>query len=85
MRLESQQVALLERLIGAASLRQKVLAGNVSNQNTPGYARREVEFERLGDVLLMRQESDAGVERHPLQGDVVSGHDGLEPTLDRRG
>lgn len=36
---------LLLRLMSAASLRAKVIAGNVANQNTPGYKRRDVSFE----------------------------------------
>ena len=36
---------LLLRLMSASALRAKVIAGNVSNQNTPGYKRQQVEFE----------------------------------------
>ena len=38
---------LLGRLLSSAVLRQKVIADNVANQNTPGYRRRYVEFESL--------------------------------------
>jgi flagellar basal-body rod protein FlgB len=37
--------SLLLDLLGAATLRARVLASNISNQNTPGYKRREVNFE----------------------------------------
>lgn len=37
--------SLLLDLMSAATLRARVLAGNISNQNTPGYKRREVSFE----------------------------------------
>ena len=37
--------SLLLDLMSAATLRARVLAGNISNQNTPGYKRREVIFE----------------------------------------
>lgn len=36
---------LLLRLMGASILRSKVIAGNAVNQNTPGYERRDVDFE----------------------------------------
>lgn len=36
---------LLLRLMSVSSLRARVIAGNVSNQNTPGYRRQEVDFE----------------------------------------
>ena len=41
--------SLLLDLMSAATLRARVLAGNLANQNTPGYRRREVLFE---DKLL---------------------------------
>ena len=37
--------SLLLDLMSAATLRARVLAGNITNQNTPGYKRREVSFE----------------------------------------
>ena len=36
---------LLERAMHGASMRQSVLAENLANANTPGYARRDVDFE----------------------------------------
>lgn len=36
---------LLQRAMSGASLRQSVLADNMANANTPGYARRDVDFE----------------------------------------
>ena len=36
---------LLLRLMSASTLRAKVIAGNVANQNTPGYTRKTVAFE----------------------------------------
>lgn len=38
---------LITRLMSATTLRAKVLAGNISNQNTPGYQRHDVDFENL--------------------------------------
>jgi flagellar basal-body rod protein FlgB len=38
---------LLESLLDAAALRARVIAGNVANQNTPGYRRQVVRFEEL--------------------------------------
>jgi len=45
---------LLMRLMSATSLRAKVLAGNVANQNVPGYKRQVVEFENLISQELQR-------------------------------
>jgi flagellar basal-body rod protein FlgB len=38
---------LLINLMTASSLRYKVLTGNLTNQNTPGYVRQTVDFEDL--------------------------------------
>ena len=38
---------LLGSLMDAAALRARVLAGNVANQNTPGFRRQVVQFEEL--------------------------------------
>jgi flagellar basal-body rod protein FlgB len=37
---------LLARIMSAASLRARVLASNIANQNTPGYKRQDVHFEQ---------------------------------------
>ncbi|MCP3914804.1 MAG: flagellar biosynthesis protein FlgB [bacterium] len=58
---------LLLRLMSATSLRAKVIAGNVSNQNTPGFQRRKVEFEEALVRELERGKPD--VER--IQPEVV--------------
>jgi flagellar basal-body rod protein FlgB len=47
---------LLSRLLSATALRERVLAENVSNQNVPGFLRRDVRFE---DVLRKRVLSNA--------------------------
>lgn len=39
------KLELLARLMNASSLRGRIIAGNISNQNTPGFKRREVAFE----------------------------------------
>ena len=45
MDVDPKQADLLLRLMSASALRQRVLAGNIANQNVPGYQRREVLFE----------------------------------------
>ncbi len=42
---------MIGRLLSAVTLRERVLAENVANQNVPGYQRREVRFE---DALRQR-------------------------------
>lgn len=54
--------ALLQRLMGAAQLRARVLSGNIANQNTPGYLRREVRFEEILSEALERGALDEDME-----------------------
>lgn len=55
----SNRDQILSRLLSAASLRSRVLADNVSNQNVPGYQRRTVSFE---DALRARFTAGRGAE-----------------------
>jgi len=45
--IDDPSTRLLGALMDAAALRARVLAGNVANQNTPGYTRQVVRFEEL--------------------------------------
>lgn len=45
MNIQGTNKNLLLDLMSAATLRARVLASNIANQNTPGYKRREVSFE----------------------------------------
>lgn len=53
---------LLSRLMSAASVRDRVLAENIANQNVPGYQRRVVSFEET-----LRQRMVAGRAHDDLQ------------------
>jgi flagellar basal-body rod protein FlgB len=48
---------LLLKLMSASSLRARVVADNISNQNVPGYRRQVVRFEELLAPALARGES----------------------------
>lgn len=45
MKIGGNSIQLLSRLMDASSLRGRVIAGNIANQNTPGFKRRLVQFE----------------------------------------
>lgn len=45
MKVLGEETDLLLRLLRTTSLRAQVIAGNVANQNTPGYVRKTVRFE----------------------------------------
>lgn len=46
-------INVMDRALDASSLRETVISNNLANVNTPGYKRREVDFEGL-----LRQELD---------------------------
>ena len=58
MDIGGKQNQLLMRLLGAATRRADVIAGNLANQNTPGYIRKTVQFEDLVRASLERGGTD---------------------------
>ena len=64
-------INVLDKALDASNLRETVITNNLANVNTPGYKRREVDFESL-----LRQELDK-VKWNSLDekiGDVDLGH-----------
>jgi flagellar basal-body rod protein FlgB len=55
MDLGGPRTNLLLRLLSASSERARVIAGNLGNQNTPGYQRRDVQFESLLQEELVKR------------------------------
>ena len=53
--LKSTQVSVLEKALGAASLRHKVISNNIANVNTPKFKKSEVSFE---DQLELAMSAD---------------------------
>lgn len=72
MEILGRETELLFRLLQATSLRAEVIAGNVANQNTPGFVRKTVRFEEeLREALLSGRGAEAAVEPKVVQ-DVAS-------------
>ncbi|GAA3406673.1 flagellar basal body rod protein FlgB [Paenibacillus hodogayensis] len=44
---DTPSLGLMERTLGAATFRQKVIANNVANEDTPYFKRSDVQFEEL--------------------------------------
>lgn len=44
---DTRAMSLLERTLDAYTLRQKVIANNIANVDTPGFKRSEVQFEQF--------------------------------------
>ncbi len=47
-------IQLLSRMLSASETRARVIAGNIANQNTPGFTRQVVAFEELVQAALRR-------------------------------
>jgi len=63
VQLDGKSTDILSRLLAASELRGQVIAGNIANQNTPGYQRRVVSFEeKLLDELRDPAGDPTGVE-----------------------
>lgn len=61
---DTVQVAL-ERALSGASLRQEALAENLANVNTPGYQRRDVDFQ--GALRSAMESGKAAVAATPME------------------
>jgi flagellar basal-body rod protein FlgB len=57
--------ALLSRLLHVASLRQRVIAQNVANVNTPGYHQLEIKFEDAFAHALSQGDRQAALQVQP--------------------
>jgi len=58
--LETPNSRLLLSLLDASAQRARVIAGNVANQNTPGYRRQVLDFEdKLREALSRGRSTDA--------------------------
>jgi flagellar basal-body rod protein FlgB len=71
--------ALLEQLMTIAANKQKVIANNIANVNTPGFRRKELKFEE--EFLKAVEENDMEAIRN-TEGKVVYSDD---PTLQNDG
>jgi len=55
--LQSSQVSVLEKALGAASLRHKVISNNIANVNTPKFKKSEVSFENQLELALSSEKA----------------------------
>jgi flagellar basal-body rod protein FlgB len=53
----------LERAMSGAAYRQRLLANNIANANTPGYRRSDVDFHGTLQRALETGSDEAGIER----------------------
>ena len=47
-----QSVKLLEKMLDVAAYRQKVLASNIANADTPGYKAKDISFQKELDKIV---------------------------------
>ena len=70
---DESSIRLLGKMMEMSSDRQKIIAHNISNANTPGYVRRELDFEKKLKEIL----NDGTLEElHNLKGKVVQDESG---------
>jgi len=59
--MDTTAISVLEKGLDASSLRQKVLADNVANVDTPGFKRSDVDFEAILKTAVGEDSSAAVV------------------------
>ena len=84
MKVLGEETELLLRLMRTTSLRAQVIAGNVANQNTPGFVRKTVRFEQeLRAALEAGQGSALDVEPEVVEDRTTAARpDGNNVTLE---
>lgn len=50
-----EELSVLGKLLTVSSLRQQVISHNIANLNTPGFIRKDVQFEQLLDQARWKQ------------------------------
>jgi flagellar basal-body rod protein FlgB len=91
MKIESSQ-SMLETFLKLTSLREKAIASNMANVDTPGYRARDINFEsemtRAMNEIPMKLADGSEVQLHPVirqvQG-LMERPDGNDVNLDREG
>lgn len=84
--IQDPRIATLSRLLDASALRAQVHAGNIANQNTPGYKTRAVAFEDAFQAALADGDQDAAAQVTPTifePGGTMEHIDGNDVSLDR--
>ncbi len=80
------ELELMGKLLDVAALRHRVIAGNLSNVNTPNYRRYEVKFEEMFNDAMKGGEMARAkdVQPHVVQDEVTpTREDGNNVTLER--
>jgi flagellar basal-body rod protein FlgB len=72
MDVTSGQNDLLLRLLSASTERTRVIANNIANQNTPGFTRKTLQFERLLKAALESGVDDLSRVRPSVEEDRVT-------------
>lgn len=78
--LNSANFNRMERTLDAAALRQKVIANNIANNDTPNFKRSDVVFEELLDQQ-MSGTSFVGKRTNPKHIPIGGTYDMVEPKL----
>lgn len=66
---ENHTVAVLSKMMELSTTRQKVIASNLANATTPGYIRKDLDFERELKKFVINEDLQG---LHGLDGKIVS-------------
>ncbi len=66
MNITPSQFHVMGKLLDATSLRQRVIAENIANVNTPGYQRQEVQFEQ--ELVRLMEDNGKPIRDRDLEG-----------------
>jgi len=73
---------ILEKALDASWLRNDTIADNIANVDTPGYKRKEVEFEKYLEKSMAFNKSPSKVNIENIQPRMVMANDKLQTRMD---
>lgn len=84
MEIMGEKLELLQRLVNAGDVRQKVVSQNIANVNTPGYKTRQLNFEdQLAEELSRTTMQSKAEPSTTLAPNLKTRNDGNNVDLDR--
>lgn len=82
-------VNVLNAAVGANETRNKLIANNIANSDTPGYKRQDIEFSNVLKEAMGEENSTASIDRkvkaalkHDLSGKIFTDHEENSYRLD---
>lgn len=73
---------IMNKALEAAWTRQELITNNIANVDTPGYKRKDLNFEKVLTAEVKKANNIHEININKLQADITSPHSGFQHRLD---